>query len=236
MHLLIIRNKYFIAVALCAGIVFTIALNSGIFRESREVFFPITNKVIYIDAGHGGRDPGAVGKSGKNEDQINLDIALKLKRLVENGGGIAILTRDGDYGLYSPDAPNKKREDLENRRSLAEESQSQINVIIHLNSFPQSRYYGAQTFYFKDSEESKKLASIVQEELRMVLDKNNTRQPKPDSDLYLLKTSKVPTVLVECGFLSNAQEERLLNDEIYQEKVAWAIYIGILRYLSTEQG
>lgn len=236
MRLSIIRNKCFIAVALCVAMVFTIALNSGIFRESREVFFPITNKVIYIDAGHGGRDPGAVGRSGKNEDQINLDIALKLKRLVENGGGIAILTRDGDYGLYSPDAPNKKREDLENRRSLAEESKSQINVIIHLNSFPQSRYYGAQTFYYTSSEESRRLAYIVQEELRTVLDKDNTRQPKPDSEIYLLKTSKVPTILVECGFLSNDREEHLLNDEIYQEKVAWAIYVGILRYMSAEKG
>ncbi len=232
--LLIIVKKKTILVALTVTAVAALGISAAgyVSGTTEETFLPVTNKVIYIDPGHGGRDPGAVGSTGKNEDEINLDIALRLKRLVEEGGGIAVLTRDGDYGLYSPDAPNKKREDLHERKKIADESESNINILIHLNSFTQSRYYGAQTFYYGPSDESRELAEIIQGELRNVLDKNNNRQPKPRTDLYLLKYATVPAVLVECGFLSNPAEEKLLNDGYYQEKIAWAIYIGILKYLS----
>jgi N-acetylmuramoyl-L-alanine amidase len=233
MRIVIVRKKdLFIIAVLLIVIIFTFVFINGIFNSSRAVFFPLTNRVIFIDAGHGGRDPGAVGRQGANEDKINLEIALRLKRLVEGSGGIAILTRDGDYGLYSPDAPNKKREDLQRRKEIADESGSCVNIIIHLNSFSQSKYHGAQTFYHRDSEESRKLAVILQEELRRVLDKENYRQPKADDEIYLLKANKAPTVLVECGFMSNPEEELLLNDERYQEKVAFAIYSGILRFLT----
>ncbi|MGI6703976.1 MAG: N-acetylmuramoyl-L-alanine amidase [Clostridia bacterium] len=233
MHVIVIRRRnLFIVTALLTMVLFTFFFFNDILNSSRAVFFPMTNRAVFIDAGHGGRDPGAVGRQGANEDRINLEIALRLKRLVEEGGGIAILTRDGDYGLYSPDAPNKKRDDLQKRKAIADQSDSCVNVIIHLNSFSQSRYYGAQVFYHRGSEEGRRLAVIMQEELRRVLDRDNYRQPKADDDIYLLKDNKVPTVLVECGFLSNPEEERLLNDERYQEKVAFAIYSGILRYLT----
>lgn len=233
MHIIIIRRKnLFIAAALLTMVIFTFIFFNDILDSSRAVFFPMTNRAVFIDAGHGGRDPGAVGRQGENEDRINLEIALRLKRLVEEGGGIAILTRDGDYGLYSPEAPNKKRDDLQKRKAIADQSDSCVNIIIHLNSFSQSRYYGAQTFYHRGSEESKRLAVILQEELRRVLDRDNYRQPKADDDIYLLKDNQAPTVLVECGFLSNPEEERLLNEERYKEKVAFGIYSGILRYLT----
>ncbi len=233
MRIIIIRRRnIYIVAALLAAILFTFSIINDIFESGRMVFHPMTNRIIFIDAGHGGRDPGAIGRHGANEDCINLEIALRLKRLVEEGGGIAILTRDGDYGLYSPDAPNKKRDDLQRRKELSEESESHINVIIHLNSFPQAQYYGAQTFYYESSAESKELATILQGELRRVLNEGNYRQPKPNDDIYMLKDNKAPTVLVECGFLSNPKEERLLNEGKYQEKVAFAIYTGILRYLA----
>lgn len=233
MRVIVIRRKnlIFSAVLLVVAI-FTFTGINGILNSSRAVFFPLTNRAVFIDPGHGGRDPGAVGRQGANEDRINLEIALRLKRLVEESGGIAILTRDGDYGLYSPDAPNKKREDLQRRKAIADESESCVNIIIHLNSFPQSKYYGAQTFYHRESEESRRLAEIIQQELRRVLDKDNYRQPKADDEIYLLKDNKAPTVLVECGFMSNPKEELLLNDERYQEKVAFAIYSGVLKYLT----
>ena len=233
MHIIVImRKNLFIAAALLTMVIFTFIFFNDILDSSRAVFFPMTNRAVFIDAGHGGRDPGAVGRQGENEDRINLEIALRLKRLVEEGGGIAILTRDGDYGLYSPEAPNKKRDDLQKRKAIADQSDSCVNIIIHLNSFSQSRYYGAQTFYHRGSEESKRLAVILQEELRRVLDRDNYRQPKADDDIYLLKDNQAPTVLVECGFLSNPEEERLLNEERYKEKVAFGIYSGILRYLT----
>lgn len=233
MHIIVImRKNLFIAAALLTMVIFTFIFFNDILDSSRAVFFPMTNRAVFIDAGHGGRDPGAVGRQGENEDRINLEIALRLKRLVEEGGGIAILTRDGDYGLYSPEAPNKKRDDLQKRKAIADQSDSCVNIIIHLNSFSQSRYYGAQTFYHRGSEESKRLAVILQEELRRVLDRDNYRQPKADDDIYLLKDNQAPTVLVECGFLSNPEEERLLNEERYKEKVAFGIYSGIVRYLT----
>ncbi|MFA6669792.1 MAG: N-acetylmuramoyl-L-alanine amidase [Bacillota bacterium] len=233
MHIIVImRKNLFIAAALLTMVIFTFIFFNDILGSSRAVFSPMTNRAVFIDAGHGGRDPGAVGRQGENEDRINLEIALRLKRLVEEGGGIAILTRDGDYGLYSPEAPNKKRDDLQKRKAIADQSDSCVNIIIHLNSFSQSRYYGAQTFYHRGSEESKRLAVILQEELRRVLDRDNYRQPKADDDIYLLKDNQAPTVLVECGFLSNPEEERLLNEERYKEKVAFGIYSGILRYLT----
>ena len=199
------------------------------------MYLPITNKVIAIDAGHGGIDPGAIGKQGKMEDDINLDIALKLRRLIEQNGGIVILTRDEDVGLYTENSPTvraKKNEDLRNRRILINESEPDVFLSIHLNSFPQSQYYGAQTFYKKGSEESKKLAFLIQEELRNVLDKNNKRVPQPRDSVYIIREVSAPSVLIECGFLSNPQEERLLNDSKYQEKIAWSIYIGIIRYFN----
>lgn len=197
------------------------------------MYLPITNKIIAIDAGHGGIDPGAIGKQGKMEDDINLDIALKLRRLIEQNGGIVILTRDKDEGLYTENSPTiraKKNEDLRNRKILINESEPDVFLSIHLNSFPQSQYYGAQAFYKKGCEESKKLAFLVQEELRNVLDKDNERVPQPRDSIYIIREVSVPSVLIECGFLSNPKEEKLLNDPKYQEKVAWSIYIGIIRY------
>jgi len=233
MRIIIIRKRHcLVSAVFMVVLIFTFTYINDIFESSRDVFLPVTNMVVFIDAGHGGRDPGAVGRQGKNEDRINLEISLRLKRLVEEGGGIAILTRDDDYGLYSPDAPNKKRDDLQKRKAIADQSGSCVNIIIHLNSFPQTKYYGAQTFYHRGCEESREFAMILQGELRRILDESNYRQPKADDDIYLLKDNKAPTVLVECGFLSNPREELLLNEDEYQEKIAWALYTGTLKYLS----
>ena len=197
---------------------------------------PVKNKVIIVDAGHGGVDGGAVGISGVYESHINLEIALRLRRLLEESGAVAILTRDADYGLYSDRGRirDKKNEDLKNRQELINNSEADLFISIHLNSFSQSQYYGAQTFYPKDSPDSKKLAELIQEELIRVLDNGNHRTPKTKSDTYLMKNCKLPTALVECGFLSNPMEERLLQDSEYQEKIAWSIYVGILRYFNEE--
>jgi len=199
------------------------------------MYLPITNKVIAIDPGHGGIDPGAVGKQGISEDKINLDIAIKLRRLIEQNGGIVVLTRDDDNGLYTENSTTireKKNEDLRNRRILINESNPDIFLSIHLNSFPQSQYYGAQTFYKKGCEKSKQLALLIQEEFRNVLDENNSRVPQSRDSIYLIREVTAPSVLIECGFLSNPQEELLLNDSKYQEKIAWSIYIGIIRYFN----
>ena len=193
---------------------------------------PVTNKVVALDAGHGGIDPGAV--NGVVEKEINLKIALKLRSLLEESGAFVILTREEDEGLYSNNKESTVRqkfnENLKKRKELVVDSKADVFVSIHLNSFPQEKYYGAQSFFPAKDETSKKLALCIQEELKRVLDKNNVREPKPRNDLYLLKNIKTPTTLVECGFLSNQREKELLKNEKYQDKIAWAIYLGIQKY------
>ncbi|MBS4537316.1 N-acetylmuramoyl-L-alanine amidase CwlD [Clostridium sp. D2Q-11] len=202
-------------------------------EETLETFSnPIMNKIVILDAGHGGFDPGAIGSQENKEDDINLEITLKLRRLIEQGGGIVVLTREIDEGLDSEESKTyrqRKNEDLRNRRILINGSEPDVLISIHLNSFPQSQYYGAQTFYKKGSEESKMIAKSIQEELRRVLDKNNDRQPQSRDSIYLIREAQCPSVLVECGFLSNNREEQLLNDPEYQQKIAWSIYIGLIK-------
>lgn len=194
---------------------------------------PIRNKVIMIDPGHGGIDPGAVGRTGVLEDEINLKIAFKLRRLIEQFGGVGLMIREDDSGLYSEGKSrirDMKNEDLRERHRIINESGADILISIHLNFFPQSQYYGAQCFYNKGDEEGKKLAELIQAELIDVIKNNNTRKAKSIDNVYILKNNKMPSVLIECGFLSNHEEERLLQNDNYQEKLAWAIFMGVMKY------
>ncbi len=197
--------------------------------------YPNFNKVIIIDAGHGGVDPGKTGTQGDHEKDLNLKISQKLRYFIEESGGVAILTRCIDEGLFTEDSNTlrqKKNEDLRNRRKLIQESNGDLFISIHLNSFPSSKYYGAQTFYPEGEKESEILAEFIQEELRTILNRGNDRQIKSTDSYYILKENGIPSILVEGGFLSNPEEEKLLNDEKYQNQVAWAIYVGIMNYYS----
>ncbi|MDF2547322.1 MAG: cwlD [Anaerosolibacter sp.] len=232
MRVLVIHKKWFFMwIFLIGG---TIGLYRWYINLLEVTSLPTTHKVIVVDAGHGGVDGGTSGRSGVLESHINLEIALRLRKLLEQSGAMVILTRDTDMGLYSDNGRirDKKNEDLRNRKKIMNESDADIFVSIHLNAFPQTQYYGAQTFYPKNSEESKRLAFLIQEELIRILDNGNKRETKSKSDVYLMQESAIPMVLVECGFLSNPMEERLLQESKYQEKVAWSIYIGILRYFN----
>ncbi|WP_372996992.1 N-acetylmuramoyl-L-alanine amidase CwlD [Lutispora sp.] len=197
------------------------------------VVLPVTNKVIVLDAGHGGPDPGAIGKSGALEKDINLDIVLKLQGYLEQGGCIVQLTRAVDESIHDKDKKsirNKKRSDLKNRKDIINSSQADAYVSIHLNSFPQSRYKGVQSFYPRNSEDSKRLAVSVQKELKETLQIDDNREALPIGEVYLMQGTQVPSVIVECGFLSNPEEERNLSDDKYRERVAWGIYMGIMRF------
>lgn len=236
MRIVVIKKRNIIVLFL----VVLLGISSLFFIEeetnvSETVLSPIMDRVIVIDAGHGGFDPGAIGRLDKNEDKINLEISLRLRRLIEQSGGIVILTREDDNGLNTEKSTTirqKKNEDLRNRRILINESDPDVFITIHMNSFPQSRYYGAQTFYKSGCEKSKSLAIIVQEELRNVLDKDNKRKPQSRNTVYLINRAETVSILVEAGFLSNSNEEKLLNDPIYQEKVAWAINSGLIKYFN----
>jgi len=201
--------------------------------------FAVDALTVIIDPGHGGEDPGAVGDNIQlKEKDINLIIGKRLKELLMEDGFNVIMTREEDGLLYKEGTKgytNKRRQDLLNRKKIMDESEADIVVSIHMNKFPQSQYHGAQTFFPKNSEESKRLAQCIQRSLRDMVDPENKREALvKDTEILILKNIKKPTVIVECGFLSNAEEEQKLSTQEYQEKLAAAIKEGIKKYYGEE--
>lgn len=188
---------------------------------------------VVIDAGHGGSDPGKVGINGALEKDINLSVALLVKQFLEANDVEVVLTRETEEGLYDDNASNKKVQDMKQRVSIIEQTDPTLTVSIHQNSYPEEYVHGAQVFYYNTSLEGKKLAELIQERLVEDIDPLNHRQVKANDSYYLLKKTATPIVIVECGFLSNSQEAAKLCDSLYQEKLAWAIHLGILQYLNT---
>lgn len=238
-HLAEQLKKYrhiFYLMVLCAALLFT---KSKAGERLASVFSGEKNgaeTVIVIDAGHGGKDPGKVGVSGVLEKDINLAIALKLQGRLMQDGIRVVMTRSSDVGLYSENASNKKREDMEARVRMIAEAKADFVISIHQNSFPSADCKGAQVFYYKESQESKHLAETLQKKFPEVLQDGNTRQAKANTEYYLLRKTTCPIVIAECGFLSNPSEEALLADSAYQEKVADALYRGIQQYISKVTG
>ena len=189
--------------------------------------------VVVIDAGHGGKDPGKVGVNGTLEKDINLAIAKRLASLLMQNDIEAVLTREEDKDLASEQASNRKNEDLRARIALVEELAPVVMVSIHQNSYPEPDVDGAQVFYFSGSGKGKQLGIIVQESLKREIADGNHRVAKANREYYLLKKAACPAVIVECGFLSNPEEAALLATEDYQEKLAFAIHLGIIEYINT---
>lgn len=190
---------------------------------------------IVIDAGHGGTDPGKIGINGKKEKDINLQIAKELKKKLEKEGIEVVMTRESDEGLYNSSSRNKKVDDMKKRCKIIDEAKPVFTISIHQNSYPEEYVKGAQVFYYGQSQEGKELAEILQESMVQQLDKENHRTAKANESYYLLKKTESPTVIVECGFLSNSEEAKLLADKNYQKKVAEAIHTGIKKYLKEEK-
>lgn len=187
---------------------------------------------VVIDAGHGGDDPGKVGINQVLEKDVNLSIARKVKQYLEAQDIRVVMTREDENGLYDSDAPNKKVQDMKRRVALIEEVHPAITVSIHQNSYPEEYVHGAQVFYYESSREGQRLADLMQGQLLEKLDPENHRQIKANDSYYLLKKTDIPIVIVECGFLSNQTEAALLSQEDYQDRVAWAIHMGIMQYLA----
>lgn len=210
-----------------------LAKEAAVYTASKAVQEQDEKYCVVIDAGHGGIDPGKVGINGAKEKDINLSIALKVKQFLEANDVQVVLTRDTDEGLYDADASNQKVQDMKRRVSIIEETAPSVTVSIHQNSYPEEYVHGAQVFYYETSAEGKKLAEILQTRLVDDVDHENKRQIKANDSYYLLKKTPTPIVIVECGFLSNQEEAEKLCSELYQEKVAWAIHLGILQYLNS---
>lgn len=199
---------------------------------------PGFNRRIVLDAGHGEPDGGAVGSSGVAEKDLNLKITQLLQAYLEQGGIEVILTRADDNGIYDADSHSikqKKRSDLHNRAKLMNQSQADAFISIHMNKFSESRYSGPQVFYSPNEQASEQLARTVQQAMITTLKPESEREVKQaGKEIYLLKQAKLPAVLVECGFLSNSREEKLLQDETYQKQIAWAIYTGLMQYFEQQ--
>lgn len=189
---------------------------------------------IVIDAGHGGSDPGKVGVNDALEKDINLALALKLKAALEKEDLEIILTRDSDMGLYSESSTNKKAEDMQNRCQIIRDANPLFTVSLHQNSYPSPEVKGAQVFYYGQSAGGKELADILQNSLITNVDPENKRVAKANESYYLLKKTPTPTVIVECGFLSNPEEADLLLSSDYQDKLVDAIHLGIMEYLEKQ--
>lgn len=187
---------------------------------------------IVIDAGHGGIDPGKVGINDALEKDINLALALKLRDKFSQDSIRIILTRDSDTGLYSEGSTNKKAEDMQTRCKIISDASPIFTVSLHQNSYPSPEVCGAQVFYFGQSQDGKKLADMIQDSLISNVDPDNHRVAKANESYYLLKKTPTPTVIVECGFLSNPTEADLLLTDDYQNQLVDAIYNGIQNYLS----
>ena len=188
--------------------------------------------VVVIDPGHGGTDPGKVGIDGQLEKDINLAVAKKLKTYLEASDVKVVLTRDVDTGLYSSKDTHKKMADMKKRCQLIEEAKPDLVISIHQNSFEDSSSCGPQVFYYEASDAGKELASSVLGALNTSLCVAKPRSIKPNKEYFILKKSTSPTVIVECGFLSNPAETLLLTDKNYQDDLAHAIYIGVTDYLA----
>ena len=197
-------------------------LTAGVSKEAKKS--KEEEIVIVVDPGHGGEDPGKVGINDVLEKDLNLQVAKKVIKLLKKEGIKIVTTREDD------NVPESKSKDLEERVKLINDTKPTLTLCIHQNSYPDQAIRGAQVFYYTPSEQAKEAATIVQEELRTV-DPTNTRQIKANDTYYMLKNTEVPTIIVECGFLTNPEEAEKLTQEDYQDQLAKAICGGIIKWL-----
>lgn len=237
---MIVINKkrlIFIEVSIILSIFFSTILNKSNDDTINTSSIPVSSHTVTIDAGHGIPDEGAQNENGLTEAGINLKIALKVQKLLEVSNCTVILTRSDENGIYDIDSKTlreMKVSDMKNRVKIGNSSDSDIFVSIHLNKIPQNQYYGWQTFYKKNSEEGKKLSNYIQENLNQSIQIENKRVPQTISGKYIIENLEIPTVIVECGFLSNPTEANLLTQNDYQDKIAWGIYCGIMDYFDNK--
>lgn len=224
-------GKLYLTVILC----FTAAaiLASALGGEAQTVSGEGSGSLVYLDPGHGGEDGGAVSVTGVQESGINLEISLRLRDLLRLCGMSVQMTRDGDYAIYSDGCETiaqKKASDLRNRVALLQQSPSAILISIHQNQFPEEKYHGAQVFYNQGTN-SEQLAKFMRDALKQGLDPENNREIKRAQDIFLMERIENTAVLIECGFLSNREEEAKLRSEPYQKQIACAISTGLMQFI-----
>lgn len=224
-------GKRWVKSLMAAGMLFAIYLLSGegaVLAGKARLQEP---KVIVVDSGHGGIDPGVVGIDGLEEKGINLKIAGYLGEFLEEEGFQVVFTREDDRGLYEEDSPNKKNQDLKKRCEIIKETDPLLTVSIHQNSYQDPNVCGPQVFYYAGSEKGEELAESIQDALNEELEVQRPRRAKANASYYLLKKTGGVVNIVETGFLTNPREAELLQTEAYQKKCARAMGEGILKFV-----
>lgn len=233
MKILVIKKRtLFIAIA----VILILSAILGIVLKCASVFAsaPSMQKTIVIDAGHGGWDYGVIGKDGLKESEFNLIMAKELCQLLKDSGFKVVMTRKTDEGLYKENDKNRKRADMEERKRIIRKSNPDIVISIHANKYPSRSRRGAQVFFDEFNSDGKILAESIQSNLNilnMAYVERNFSALK--GDYYLLKCCSAPSVIVECGFLSNPEDEKLLSDSKYRNEMTFCIYSGIVGYFET---
>lgn len=227
---------------LLSALILVVSLYIGASIEQQYVETGINygaQPTVIIDAGHGGFDGGAVADDGTIEKNINLNISLTISKLLKQSGFCVIMTRQADVSTDDNEALENafnKKNDLKNRLQLMKDYPDAVFVSIHLNKFTTSSAFGSQVFY-SDNDKAKALGDYIQHSIVNLIQHDNMRvNKKATSSTYLLHNATIPAVLVECGFLSNAQELLKLKDTKYQNQMAFSIYCGILEYFYSEKG
>lgn len=216
------------------GCVLVMFVLSFFFSHAVAISISKSNGItIVIDAGHGARDGGSVGANGTIEKEINLKYALALKDKLISAGYYVEMTRENDDALYSPLANNKKLSDMQARLSIIKRVNPNLVISIHMNSFPITTAHGATTYYRKGDESGKTVADLIQKSLNTYIQAPNTKSK--EGDYYILNASYYTAVLIECGFLSNPEEETNLNNEEYMHKLLDAIINGVILHFGNYQ-
>lgn len=199
--------------------------------EQPVMSYLIANQTIVIDAGHGGMDPGAISHTKQKEKDITLAISRKVARYLSQAGALVISLRNNDQDLcganFKGTIRERKRKDLSLRVERAKENKANLYISIHTNADVSPRWSGAQTFYKAGNKKSQALAESIQKEFISVL--RNTKREAKTGSYYILDRASMPTVIVEVGFLSNPHEADLLASSAYQDKIAYAIFCGIIK-------
>lgn len=208
-------------------------LNRNLEEQVSSSKVTIRKNTVVLDAGHGGGDPGKVGVGDVVEKEINLQIAKKVEQLLKKEKVKVIMTREEDAMLAGEGSTGTKSADMKERVRIINEEAPQLAVSIHQNSYQDAVVHGAQVFYYSGSSEGENAAKVMQSAL-LAVDEDNTRQAKANDTYYLLKRTDVPTIIVECGFLSNPEDAQNLCNEEYQDKVSEAICKGILEIIGKE--
>ena len=225
MKAFIIKKKYLYFFIAIVGVFSFGLLGINAYNASS----PKAKYTVVIDAGHGGIDGGCEGRTtGITEASLNLEYAKCLQEMMQNFGFDVVMTRTNESGLYNPLASNKKRDDMKKRRAIIQNANADFVISLHMNSY-NSTAHGAQVFYGKDDEPSQSLASSIQKHFLQNL--QDARHEIKVGDYYMLNEISSPSVLVECGYLSNPKEEALLITDDYKNQVCYSILLGVLEYL-----